>query len=203
MPDSGEANTSSSAVSFARVWAGLTARTVEDAPAWLGDGLGEDVATLTYDEALRKHGRMRVEGVVSQGDAGLRAGAPEDTAPAMASRVGSAKDAVACEAGAQDRTLPMEPAGSNDSRKTGSITVRMSAAECAQLHARAAAAGMTLSAYLRSCVFEAESLRAQVKEALAELRATGPVTEKRPVQPEHGRRLSWLVSRWRGGAGVA
>lgn len=54
----------------------------------------------------------------------------------------------------------------------------MSKKECEQLHARSAEAGLTISAYLRSCTFEAEALRAQVKEALAELRSA-PVTESR------------------------
>jgi len=40
-------------------------------------------------------------------------------------------------------------------------------------------AGLTVSAYLRSCTFEAEALRAQVKEALAELR-TGDRSRFRP-----------------------
>ena len=47
----------------------------------------------------------------------------------------------------------------------------MSEVESAQLRQRAAEAGLTISAYLRSCTFEAESLRAQVKETLAQLRA--------------------------------
>ena len=55
--------------------------------------------------------------------------------------------------------------------KSASITIRMSNAECAQLRKRAAEAGLTVSAYLRSCTFEAESLRALVKDTLAQLRA--------------------------------
>src|ERR1700677_3463737 len=46
----------------------------------------------------------------------------------------------------------------------------LSRAECARLHQRAAEAGLTVSAYLRSCMVEAEALRAQVKQALAELK---------------------------------
>ncbi len=54
--------------------------------------------------------------------------------------------------------------------KSASITIRMSTSECEQLRKRAAEAGLTVSAYLRSCTFEAESLRALVKETLAQLR---------------------------------
>jgi hypothetical protein len=55
--------------------------------------------------------------------------------------------------------------------KSASITIRLSKAECAQLRKRAAEAGLTVSAYLRSCTFEAESLRALVKDTLAQLRS--------------------------------
>lgn len=71
----------------------------------------------------------------------------------------------------QART-PEQAVARRESRST-SVTIRLSNQECAQLRQRAAEAGLTVSAYLRSCVLEADSLRAQVKEALAELRFTG------------------------------
>ena len=58
--------------------------------------------------------------------------------------------------------------------RTASITIRLSEAECAQLRQRAAESGLTVSAYLRSCTLEVESLRAQVKDTLAQLRAPKP-----------------------------
>jgi len=51
------------------------------------------------------------------------------------------------------------------------VTIRLSEAECARLRRRATEAGLTVSAYLRSCALEADKLRAQVKAALAELKA--------------------------------
>ncbi len=76
--------------------------------------------------------------------------------------------------------LPSEDSCTNQpaapGKKSASITLRMSRAECAQLRKRAAAAGLTLSAYMRSCILDAETLRAQVREALAELRAATPDT---------------------------
>jgi len=48
--------------------------------------------------------------------------------------------------------------------------VRLSQDEDDRLRQRAAEAGMTVSAYLRSCAFEVETLRAQVKQTLAEMR---------------------------------
>jgi hypothetical protein len=74
----------------------------------------------------------------------------------------------------------------------------MSKAECAQLHRRAAEAGLTVSAYLRSCTFEAESLRAMVRDTLAQMRSAAA-----PVKPAAERR-SWfgwlgrLLTPWQG-----
>lgn len=62
------------------------------------------------------------------------------------------------------------PGQSSATPKCFSVTVRLNSTENTQLHQRAAEAGLTVSAYLRSCVLEAETLRAQVKEALARLR---------------------------------
>jgi hypothetical protein len=63
----------------------------------------------------------------------------------------------------------------------------MSQAECAQLHSRAAEAGLTVSAYLRSCTFEAESLRAMVKDTMAQLRSAQtqpkPANSANPAPP--------------------
>jgi hypothetical protein len=67
--------------------------------------------------------------------------------------------------------------------KSASITIRLSKVECTQLRIRAAEAGLTVSAYLRSCTFETESLRALVKDTLAQLRT------KRS-------RLAWLHRLW-------
>ncbi len=63
-------------------------------------------------------------------------------------------------------------------RRKASVTIRMTHAESEQLHERASAAGLTTSAYLRSCVFEAEALRTQVKEALAEFSAATAAAER-------------------------
>ena len=80
----------------------------------------------------------------------------------------------------------------------------MSKAECDQLRQRAAEARMSVSAYLRSCTFEAEALRAQVKEALAELKCASP--QQPQIQPAtaHGSQRAWIcrmksiMPPWRG-----
>jgi hypothetical protein len=51
------------------------------------------------------------------------------------------------------------------------LSIRLSDQESEQLRHRAAESGLSVSAYMRSCVLDAEHLRTQVKQALAEMRA--------------------------------
>jgi mobilization protein NikA len=115
-----------------------------------GDGLADDVATLSYENALRARSRFK------------------------------AADSSAAESGSSDATEHGAVVPDRE-HKSASITIRLSHAECVQLKKRAAAANLTVSAYMRSCILEAETLRAQVKEALAELRAATP-DETRIIQ---------------------
>jgi hypothetical protein len=95
--------------------------------------------------------------------------------------------------------------------KDSSITIRMSKAECAQLHRRAAEAGLTVSAYLRSCTFEAESLRAMVKDTLAQLRSVTtqqakPTDAAPPLRSRFRKLAAWLrnlLTPWHGSQRVA
>lgn len=67
--------------------------------------------------------------------------------------------------------------------KCASITIRLSQTECVQLRLRANEAGMTVSAYLRSCAFEVESLRAMVKQTMAQLRTANAPARPTVVAP--------------------
>jgi hypothetical protein len=95
---------------------------------------------------------------------------------------------------------PQLPRPLNGSLKDASITIRMSKAECAQLHRRAAEAGLTVSAYLRSCTFEAESLRAMVKDTMAQLRSASAQIESRAcpgfLVAQAGQWMARLVNPW-------
>lgn len=154
------------APSFAGLLASLTLKKKDPL-----DDLEPDVATLTYDSALRAHARYRPDQY------------PENVSPPK-----PIEKAPACDAAFQ--TESPSPAGAltklEQSRKRSSVTIRLTQSECAQLQQRAAEAGLTLSAYLRSCTVEVDALRAQVKQALAELRAS------RPPQPRLRRALSRL-----------
>jgi hypothetical protein len=123
------------------------------------DDLEDDVASISHEQALASH-RQRL-------GHSLPPSSP-DAGPSESSALAGSKT---------DATV----------RKSASVTVRMSQEEFAQLQTRAAEAGLSVSAYLRSCTFEAEALRAQVKQAVAEIRANQTTTEA--MQPQ---RLRWL-----------
>jgi len=66
------------------------------------------------------------------------------------------------------------------------VSVRLSENESDQLRQRAAESGLSVSAYMRSCVLEADHLRAQVKLALTELRANVNQREVAQLSPSPG-----------------
>ncbi len=141
-----------------------------DAPLWNSSDLGEDVATLSYEHALRAHARYRPLN---------RDSSRVDRSAMLPGELGndtSAEAAIKNDAAVADVAADVAPgwkSGTAQDRnlRSASVTIRMSRAECARLHHRAAEAGLTVSAYLRSCALEAEALRAQVKQALTELKA--------------------------------
>jgi len=151
---------------FAGLFASLTGSGKEPGEPWDMSALGDDVATISYEQALRTHRRVR----------------PTESSP---EEVSSNSPAQA------------EPTEGKKAGKTVSVTIRVTEGEGLQLHARAREAGLSVSAYLRSCIFEAESLRAQVKEALSQIRAAMPQDASAPEQPKPP--ATWrtrLLSRW-------
>jgi hypothetical protein len=83
-------------------------------------------------------------------------------------------------------------------QKRAIVSVRLTDSELATLRNRADESGISVSAYMRSCVLDAENLRAQVKQALAEMRSVGekpePVRLPSLVAPEDTRpanRSTW------------
>lgn len=172
---------------FANVLAALAAPAEKARSEWNDDGLADDITTLSYEQALRTHARYR----------------PASELPPIENAVDGqlfSKQTVAAElSSTRNENVPQAPATEgrrfknvDESRKAASITIRLSKAECAQLHERAAEAGLTVSAYLRSCTCEVEALRAQVKEALAQLRPADAGDEQRPGRTEPGaKRRFW------------
>ena len=147
MPEPAQVAPYTSRNSFADLLASITGKLQSD--GWDDSGLANDVSTISYEQALRaaRHGRMPVEmsnrKVAGDGDEAVKGG----------SRV--------------VRTV----VSGEKVRKGASVTIRITAEEQSQLQERAAAANLSVSAYLRSCIFEAEALRAEVKGALAQLQS--------------------------------
>jgi hypothetical protein len=106
-------------------------------------------------------------------------------------RAGRSRAALGSDVGTEHETAHRAHELRDGPPKRSSITVRLSETECAQLRQRAGDAGLTVSGYLRSCTFEVETLRAQVKEALAALRTGGSTANQAAPVPV---RRSWL--RW-------
>lgn len=205
MEQTGAALPPPSAADFAGILAALTRPAAQQEPAWNEDIPADDVATLTYENALRADAHRqsesesaswtREQAVSTPGSEREEIWDEPEPEPAV-------KSLPRAEAQSQARagSPALSPEPPQQSRKCASITVRMSRSECEQLRRRAAEAGMTISAYLRSCTFEAESLRAQVKQALAEMKqartaavSPAPVSPAAVVrQPERAQRPGWL-----------
>ncbi len=145
---------------FASVLAALAASTEKARSEWNDDDLADDVTTLSYEQALRTHARCRPASELPP---------VQDAADGQQTKLRS-KQTVAAELNSTRNGDVSQVPGTEgrrskavaESRKAASITIRLSKAECAQLHDRAAEAGLTVSAYLRSCTCEVEALRAQV-----------------------------------------
>jgi selenocysteine lyase/cysteine desulfurase len=201
MPQTAESASSSTSQSFAGLLAALATPSQKRTPDWNDDGLAEDVATLSYETALRANARYRPsEAMDTAATQSTNTRAIRDRqgveAAVMAARQKAIEKLAEQESGEEFAT-PEPKAAYGDSKqqdknlKCASITIRLSQAEGAQLRKRAAEADLTVSAYLRSCAFEVESLRAQVKETVAQLRA-GEAQSKPPVSVPAPAKRSWL-----------
>jgi hypothetical protein len=203
---------SSSVSSFAGLLTSLTSPDRSPEPEWNADDLADDVATLSYENALRAHARYKP---TTPDDGDLAHGGAPQTCRACGARRSDPTASAQTEAPPVDLSLLNDPVGDSghahftmnrSDKKCASITIRMSEGECEQLKRRAAEAGLTISAYLRSCAFEAEALRAEEKKTLAEMRK--PATPERPKVYIKARRgwFEWflrLIPLWPMGPRVA
>ena len=162
--------------SFAGLLASLAAPAAPSRLEPNDNGLADDVTVFSYESALLNRKK----------DSGP-SNTDEDSPPKIPAQTLPSSRPSAGRLSITEAELPSSKTPPQD-RKAASITIRVSAAECAQLRARAAESGLTVSAYLRSCIFEVESLRAQVKDALAQLRsaASGDDRTATPAPPKPG-----------------
>ena len=168
---------SSASATFASVLTALAAPARENEADWVDRDLKDDVATISYEQALRSHARFR---------------------PTNPDQVSTMQETLT----PRTHSKSERPSAATKDRKAASITIRLSQAECAQLRQRASDAGLTMSAYLRSCVLEAEILRNQVREALTQLRSASAIIPE-AEQVKFSRARSWrarMFSRWSHGS---
>ena len=164
-----EASTSPRPATFASLLAGFTSPAAKPSSS-IKDGLEDDIATISYEQALRTHARPRSSLASEPLSSLVNASGQSQRKPLATAQPEKGLPLTQ----ANGTTVPSPGTSREAHRKSASITIRLSEAECAQLHERAQAAELTISAYLRSCIFEAESLRTQVRDALAQLRPTEP-----------------------------
>ena len=185
MRQTDQASPTSGSSSFAGLLASLASPKPEasDRISELSGGeLGDDVFTLSYERALQNHARYKPREPDERNlPEGLGSGPVRD----------DRQDGLAATNAGDGLSADAKTTDDRDLRNT-SVTIRLSGAESARLHQRAAEAGVTVSAYLRSCTFEADALRAQVKSALAELRAAAPDREQ--TSTEIAAQHSWRGS---------
>lgn len=197
---------SAAANSFAGLLASLTTTKPSPAPAWNDDDLADDAVTLSYENALRTHARYRA---VDPTDRPLTQPARTESKQIDSYELAPVEEAPKAKFWkpvAEPRPAPPAlpeaahpvPTPFERNLKSASITIRMSKDEAAQLHRRAAEAGLTVSAYLRSCTFEAESLRAMVKDTMAQLKAASSAGDRAGRgHSSLGGRLGRLFTPWR------
>jgi len=164
--------------SFADLLAALAASTPAREAGTAQDELADDIATLTYEQALRTHARYSAAGKADFSPAQTAMSRIISSQPDRTGKLRQSKPA---------QTTPLSPADQKN-HKMASVTIRISSEENAQLRQRAAEAGVTVSAYLRSCVFEVEALRNQVKDVLSQIRSA---TAAPPPKPQEPRRSAW------------
>ena len=133
-PDTSKSTAASAVSSFASLLAGLTTPKPQTVDRWAEDVLAEDVATISYEQALRTHTRYR----------------RPDPPPAPHEDTDSTEHKLPQSVRITE-WIPQDeaPQPITESHKTASVTLRMSQAECARLRKRAGDAGLTVSGYLR------------------------------------------------------
>ncbi len=143
------------------------------------DGLEEDVVSLSYEQALRSQ-----KGPLPT--SALHGREPEPDSTLADPHSDRSRESSLSVAGSASLDVP------GRAKKSASVTIRLSGQQSELLHLRASEAGLTVSSYLRSCAFEVESLRAEVKTTLARLRADGSSDE-----PDKGASSQERPSSWR------
>lgn len=139
--------------------------------------------TATSGRSRSRHAKPRIkQGAVTAGTA-----APQ--APQARARVRGSSTTEVVKAGTS-LSLEGQHSQALDHRRV-IVSVRLSEEESAQLRQRAAESGISVSAYMRSCVLEADHLRTQVRQVLAQMRLY-----TKPPEPAQLSAISGAGSPW-------
>jgi predicted DNA binding CopG/RHH family protein len=149
--------------SFAGLLAAFAAPAKKTPPETDVYGADDDVVSLSYEQALRSRTSFRTELQTIEPVRPPDGATPRISSRNLSDHSDSTADSRAISGAARASVPP--------ATRSSSVTIRLSASESERLHLRAAEAGLTVSAYLRSCAFEVESLRSEVKSTLATLRS--------------------------------
>ena len=133
-----------------------------------------DSRSLSYESALRRHARIPSHVPAPPIAPHIPTHSAQLDTPAAAHNSDTGEQA-STEPSSDRQTLTQQLLASARQAQAAelkrcTISVRLNQEESEVLRLRAAESGMTVSAYLRSCVLEADQLRAQVKTALADLK---------------------------------
>ena len=198
MQQAAENTSSPSSSSFAGLLASLAAPAAPEsghATDRTDIDLGEDVVTLSYERALRSHARYKATNLTVWEAERTPVAPAQLIADASAGRTNyeNVGRPVDVDTRLGELAHSAEQAAARRESRSASVTIRLSNQECARLRQRAVEAGLTVSAYLRSCVLEADSLRAQVKAALAQLRAVGSEKKFTATTPTQRSWFAWIT----------
>ena len=166
---------------FASLLSALAAPEPDAGEPAAGQAAGQ-AAEHVLEQALDESDALSYEGALRRGSRLSPQLGPEAAPESARTKADFAPAQEAAATGARGQSFRFSTPGTDAEKRLSSVTLRLNRAECAQLKQRAAEAGLTLSAYVRACVFEAETLRAQVKQALRELREEAP--PRKPPVPE-------------------
>jgi predicted DNA binding CopG/RHH family protein len=172
--------------SFTAMFSALTSRPPAQNAQDTEGPFQDDVVSLSYEQALRSATRNRPSSFVTP-----RADSPVDS---IVQREPAVQDPVRSQQPASHRH-----ASRSKAPKSSSVTIRLDEAEGKELRARAAEAGLTVSAYLRSCIFEVDDLRTQVKQTLAQMRTAPTPSASVPAIPLQAPSTGWrdrIFPRW-------
>ncbi len=133
----------------------------------------QEQASPAPTKARPRSGSVKSVSPANRGDSGpgrKSLSSPHTNRNPQSSPKPSPRPEYGLEVGQDERLHQLQRQALQPDYRRAIISVRLNEEEFARLRQRAEESGISVSAYMRSCVLEAEHLRAQVKQALAAMR---------------------------------